>query len=499
MMNGIDESIDLRRALPQAGLDFRPRDVRARQSLSLRRLFKLTALRQAVRASALVVLDVAAILLAMWTALEVRLLLNGRPDLVIPTDRVTDAAPLVCLVTVLLFARSGLYSHRRVRAGFRAVATALFQVMVVAFIFALLEDERFTSYFTFWGSYLVAVAYVSAARYGFDKLSTLVLAAAGYGRRALIVGSRGRVDVVSQALARDERGSLEPVGSIFVDEAADSPRAAEVMRELDARGDAVDELVVADTSLSDAETLNLMEGCHKRGVRVSVVATTMEIVRTRAELVPGQALPLLELRPPLLEGIDFRVKRAFDLLVASILVVVLSPVLLAIAVAIKLDSPGQILYRSMRPGMGGIPFPCFKFRTMVSNAERLQKELEEGDRQVLFKLADDPRITRVGRLLRRSSLDELPQLFNVLRAEMSLVGPRPLPFRDYDLMGKAHRRRYSVLPGITGLWQVTGRSDLGFDEMVSLDFFYIENWSVSMDLTILLRTLPAIVAMRGAY
>jgi lipopolysaccharide/colanic/teichoic acid biosynthesis glycosyltransferase len=183
------------------------------------------------------------------------------------------------------------------------------------------------------------------------------------------------------------------------------------------------------------------------------------------------------------------------------LIVVLAPVMALAALAIKLSSRGPALYRSIRPGIGGRAFSCLKFRTMVQRAEHLQDHLENLNELggAIFKIRNDPRITRVGRFLRRWSLDELPQLFNVLRGEMSLVGPRPLPQRDYDRLDDWHRKRYLVLPGMTGLWQVSGRSELDFDELVRLDFLYLERWSVFLDLTIILKTIPAVVRRRGAW
>ena len=157
-----------------------------------------------------------------------------------------------------------------------------------------------------------------------------------------------------------------------------------------------------------------------------------------------------------------------------------------------------MLFRSRRPGIGGQPFDCLKFRTMHTDAEQRQEELEGLNEAsgALFKIRRDPRVTPVGGFLRRFSLDELPQLVNVLRGEMSLVGPRPLPMRDYDRLEEWHRKRYLVLPGITGLWQVSGRAELDFDELVRLDFLYLERWSVFLDLSILLKTMPAVLARR---
>jgi lipopolysaccharide/colanic/teichoic acid biosynthesis glycosyltransferase len=210
---------------------------------------------------------------------------------------------------------------------------------------------------------------------------------------------------------------------------------------------------------------------------------------------------LFELKPPVFEGFDFAVKRTFDILGSAMLLTLLSPVLLTILVAIKLTSRGPVIYRSVRPGIGGVPFHCFKFRTMYKDADQRQADLESLNEAngALFKIRDDPRMTPVGKLLRRFSLDELPQLVNVLRGQMSLVGPRPLPLRDFERLEEWHKKRYLVMPGITGLWQVSGRSDLDFDDLVRLDFLYLERWSVFLDLSILVKTVPAVFGRRGSY
>jgi exopolysaccharide biosynthesis polyprenyl glycosylphosphotransferase len=217
--------------------------------------------------------------------------------------------------------------------------------------------------------------------------------------------------------------------------------------------------------------------------------------------VPGQSVPLFELKPPVFEGFDYALKRSFDLLGSAALTILLSPLLLASALAIKLTSRGPVIYKSQRPGIGGMPFACWKFRTMYRDAQDHQPALEELNEAsgALFKIRDDPRVTPVGRFLRRYSIDELPQLFNVLAGRMSLVGPRPLPQRDYDRLEDWHKKRYLVLPGITGLWQVSGRSDLDFDDLVRLDFLYLERWSVFLDLSILIKTVPAVLTRRGAF
>jgi exopolysaccharide biosynthesis polyprenyl glycosylphosphotransferase len=227
----------------------------------------------------------------------------------------------------------------------------------------------------------------------------------------------------------------------------------------------------------------------------------MEILMDRVEFVPGQTLPLFELKPPVFDGADWVLKRAFDIAGSLLLILVSAPAMLVIALLVKLTSRGPVIYRSMRPGIGGEAFPCLKFRTMYEDAELRQSELEQHNEKggALFKIRRDPRVTPVGQFLRRWSLDELPQLFNVLRGQMSLVGPRPLPQRDFDRLEDWHRKRYLVLPGVTGLWQVSGRSELDFDELVRLDFLYLENWSVFLDLSIMLKTIPAVIKAKGAW
>jgi exopolysaccharide biosynthesis polyprenyl glycosylphosphotransferase len=214
-------------------------------------------------------------------------------------------------------------------------------------------------------------------------------------------------------------------------------------------------------------------------------------------------VPTIKFSPPLITGFDFRVKRVVDFLASALLIILISPLFLLLAIIIKLDSPGSIFYKQERAGLHSGRFKALKFRTMHVNADQIQKELEARNEMqdgVLFKMKDDPRITRVGKFLRRSSLDELPQLFNVLFGEMSLVGPRPLPLRDVQKFSEHHFIRHEVLPGITGLWQVSGRSDIiSFEEVVRLDTFYIENWSLWLDLKILVRTALVLLQRKGAY
>ncbi|NET37426.1 MAG: sugar transferase [Cyanothece sp. SIO1E1] len=239
------------------------------------------------------------------------------------------------------------------------------------------------------------------------------------------------------------------------------------------------------------------------GITLHILPPASELPVPSSELLGVNGPSATILTPPLITGSDFWMKRIFDFCCALLLLVLAAPVYGVIAILIKLDSPGPVFYKQTRIGLQGRKFKAWKFRTMVANAEQLQKVLEASNTMkdgVLFKLKDDPRITRVGKFLRQSSLDELPQVFNVLFGEMSLVGPRPLPERDIARFAEHHFIRHEVLPGITGLWQVSGRSDIdNFEDVVNLDVHYIENWSFWLDLQILLRTVKVVLQKTGAY
>lgn len=239
--------------------------------------------------------------------------------------------------------------------------------------------------------------------------------------------------------------------------------------------------------------------CRRFGLSLQVGAAGLGDDQV-AVLLAGDH-PLLAVHPETARPRPYRYKRLLDVTVAAGLLVVLAPFLAVVALLTKLGSPGPVLYVSWRVGVGETTFPCYKFRTMVVNADVMQEELESRNEAdgCLFKIKDDPRITPTGRFLRRTSLDELPQLFNVLRGDMSLVGPRPLPLRDVALMAPEHRCRHAVLPGLTGLWQVSRRGSLKARHMMRLDLEYIRTWSLALDLRILLQSVAVVFRGRGGY
>ncbi|MCG2768241.1 MAG: undecaprenyl-phosphate glucose phosphotransferase [Anaerolineae bacterium] len=327
-------------------------------------------------------------------------------------------------------------------------------------------------------------------------------------RRALIVGAGeiGRT-VMRNLMAQPEIG-YEVVG--FVDDAPEKGHTD--MGRLKALGDtaniptmvaehAIDEVIITLPWISHRKIMRVIAQCERQNVRVKLVPDMFQISISQVELEVINGIPMLGVREPSIRGWNRAVKRTVDVLVVSLGLVILSPLMALIALAIRLNSQGPVIFKQIRVGRDGEEFLVYKFRTMREDAEDTKGHLSDQNEAQgpIFKIRDDPRCTRVGRFLRRSSLDELPQLYNVLRGEMSLIGPRP-PIPDEVKQYKPwQQRRLETSPGITGLWQVSGRSDLTFDEMVLLDLFYIENWSLLLDIKIALRTIPTIMLGTGAY
>jgi exopolysaccharide biosynthesis polyprenyl glycosylphosphotransferase len=448
--------------------------------------------RRAASIAALIFLDLCGLVLGVYAALILRSLYYGEDILWGVLWRVeTDWLPFLALVMLLVFWRAGLYAERERRGGGGRIVGSLILVGFVALVYGIGTNREFGTYGLAPTAVLLSIIFIGLLRASYDVVTSDLLRLAGVRRRRRVLGEgRG-------GIAYDFLGAVGPSSDglqlPFLGEVGDLPR---IFAERD-----VDELIVAETEFDDRALLDIVDLAHRRGVRVRAAPSTAELLTQRAEYVPGQGVPLFELRPPAFVGTDWVLKRSFDLLVSFLVFVVGLPFWIAIAVAIKLESRGPILYRDRRVGLNEREFDMVKFRTMRADAPKLQKRLEaENEAEgALFKLRDDPRVTRVGAFLRRFSLDEVPQVLNVLRGEMSLVGPRPLPIRDYKLLEPWHRKRYLVLPGMTGLWQIAGRSDLSFDDLVRLDFYYLENWSIWLDISILLRTIPAVLAGKGAY
>jgi exopolysaccharide biosynthesis polyprenyl glycosylphosphotransferase len=263
-------------------------------------------------------------------------------------------------------------------------------------------------------------------------------------------------------------------------------------------------VVIAFSSDSDEQTLDAIRELQDSNVQVDIVPRLFEVLGTNAQLHTIEGVPLVGLPTPRLSDSSRFLKRSLDLVGAIAGLILLAPLFAITALCIKLDSRGPVFFRQVRMGAGEQAFRVFKFRTMVDDAETLKAEVAHLNMHVnddprMFKVPDDPRVTRVGAFLRRSRMDELPQLFNVVRGEMSLVGPRPLILDEDQYVVRWARRRLKLKPGMTGLWQVLGASDIPFDEMTKLDYLYVTNWSLREDLRLILLTLPALARARAAY
>jgi len=260
----------------------------------------------------------------------------------------------------------------------------------------------------------------------------------------------------------------------------------------------VERVVVSHADLREDELLDFLHRCRTLGVKVNVLPRPFDAIGPSVEIDDVEGVTVLGINPPVLPRSSRLLKRAMDVAGAVAGLLVTAPLLVAIGAAIKLDSPGPLLFRQRRIGRGGGEFELLKFRTMVADAERRHEELLPQSRDPGWLLLDDdPRVTRVGRFLRDWSVDELPQLWNVLKGEMSLVGPRPLnESEDRKLIGW-RRSRVDLTPGLTGLWQVLGRTSIPFEEMVKLDYLYVTNWSLWTDVRLILRTFPSVIGRRG--
>ena len=467
------------------------KDPRSETGVSARRLRHLIG--RGLDVLMLLAIDVFGISAAIFSGLVLREVLNGRE---VFAEQLWAAEkewlPFVLLVSVLIFARNRLYRPRETRPGGAQIVAGLFVAVVVIAIFSVLtNNERFTTYLIFPYTFVVSALLIPFLRGVYSWVIDATAKLVGVERRVLVVGEPDATRSVEAALRTGAPGA--------------GLRMVAHVDDIDHLADAISEHHPHDVVLArppDDETMLIaLEACRERRIRLRVVPTAAGVLAHHADYVPGLAVPLFDIVPPTIQGVDWFVKRAFDLIISIGLLLVLSPILLISIVMIRLTSPGPILFRDQRVGLGEQPFAMLKLRSMVTNAAQAQAELEEQNEAdgALFKIRNDPRVTPVGRVLRRFSIDELPQLLNVIKGEMSLVGPRPLPMRDYQLLEQWHRRRYSVLPGITGLWQVSGRSNLGFDTLVRLDFYYLESWSIWMDIAIIARTPLAILRGRGAY
>ena len=404
---------------------------------------------------------------------------------------------------------SDAYSRRQFARGadeFKAVLRgSVFAALVVSMLAYLINYDMSRGYYGL--VFVVGTVFLLGERYGVSRVVARVRSRDGLMHRVVAVGSPAEVAQLHATLTKKPELGYEIVGACL-------PAASDGVRPpvpvLGTYDDAVRACVV-----SDADTLLVAGGSQfssgdlrrigweleDSDVDLIVVPSLLDVAGPRIHSRPVSGLPFLHIEPPqVARAMKWR-KALFDRAGALLLLALLSPLLLAVAVAIKLESRGPVFYRHRRIGVAGREFGVWKFRSMVVDAERRHEELvaNGGGTTLLFKVKDDPRVTRVGSFIRRYSLDELPQLLNVLCGQMSLIGPRPQVAAEVASYVDSDHRRLLVRPGMTGLWQVSGRSNLTWDEAVRLDLYYVDNWSMSGDLVILFKTLRAVLRHEGAY
>ncbi len=267
----------------------------------------------------------------------------------------------------------------------------------------------------------------------------------------------------------------------------------------------VDEVIFAAPTLPREKLLDAVDKCNDLNVETRVIPNVFGLATVGTKLEEMEGILFLNVKKNKIKGINAVIKRTVDVVGAIVALIIFSPLFAVIAIMIKLDSPGPVFFGHKRIAQNGKTFYCLKFRTMVKNAQEILQELLESDPEAKrefktnFKLKSDPRITRIGKFLRKTSLDEFPQFINVLKGEMSLVGPRPIVEREIEKYGKYGETLLKVKPGITGFWQISGRNDVDYEERIALDMYYIQNWSLWLDIKIILRTVPAVLAKKGAY
>jgi len=452
-----------------------------------------------------------ALAISYWVRYDLQLFRAVDPAFDVPFSAYIPFAAVLTALLLIAYKLEGVYDHRRGASWFdefysvaNGTTTGIIIMVVVTFFYRPLFYSRLL--FIYTGVLIVVLLGFSRLvksivlrklrKRGIGVVRTLIVGAGEVGRTIMrnIVAQPGLgYQVVGFVDDNPEKGHkdigrFKGLGSID-----NLPR---IVQE-----ESIDEVIITLPWMYHRKIISIMTQCEREGVRAFLVPDLFQMSLSRMDVDDLGGVPMIGVKEISITGWKSVTKRAIDFTIALVGLIVLSPLMLLIALAIKLDSPGPVLFRQIRVGKGGRQFVLHKFRSMWEGAEEEQEKLTDLNEAEgpIFKIRHDPRCTRAGRFLRRTSLDELPQFYNVLRGEMSLVGPRPPIPAEVEHYEEWHKKRLEVSPGMTGLWQVSGRSELTFDEMVLLDIYYIENWSAAVDTEIFLRTIPKIIFGSGAY
>lgn len=448
-----------------------------------------------------------------WLAITLAYLVKEGFSIGIPTEPLTMAVVIhtfavVALIWLAVASMMELYAYkRRLFNEIVALVTAL--AVTIAFLNTYVYFARPFERFIYprYGMVLYAVfggALLTVSR-AIKHATRRALHRRGIGvRRVAVVGVGSVAQRLAQAFREDEALGYQFLG--FISDQSAVPGSPDGLGNVDQiedliRRKRIEEVIVALPGHRHHQILDVAHRCQTLDVRLRVVPDLFEVVMIRASLSEIDDIPLIGLRDPVITGYQSVVKRSFDICVALFCLVLASPLFVIIPILIWLDSRGSVFFKQVRVGENGRPFNMYKFRSMVPDAEKRLSELVRIEElsEPAFKIRDDPRVTRIGRWLRRTSLDELPQLLNVLKGEMSMVGPRPEELQVVKHYQLWHRKRLSIKPGITGPMQVSGRGELSLDERIRLELLYISRYCVLEDIKYLLKTIPAVCRARGAY
>ncbi len=485
---------DLKKTNPTTGSSWQTEDIRA-MNLSMRWRTPLVVLRSIV----LLILDTL-MLCASWTIADrIGIVTSG-------SYTVHPIAPILA-ITIGTLAASGFYGTDDKLHRFAKLFKALTLAQVVILIAAFFNQPGvwWVSRLVFIIAWLLNFTFIGLARFLFDILNIQLRKHYPIFQQAIVLmGYPADIEKVRNLLDRSQQFRVDSTIDLSVWDI--QTQLEPIVTRIQSRK--VSEVFICSQQPIDNQII-FFWNLKAAGVHLRMVPTDLQLPQRSAETKMIEEVPTVRFKSLPIFGISFWLKRLFDTIASSLLLIVLSPLLLAIAIVIKKTSRGSIFYKQDRVGLKGHRFKVWKFRTMVENASELQKELEaqnEVKGGVLFKIKADPRITKVGRFLRKYSLDELPQLINVLQGQMSLVGPRPLAVRDYELsiqnseqFARDRFLRYEVLPGVTGLWQVKGRASTDSEEIFYWDMIYILHWSLALDLKILLETIKVVLLREGSY
>ncbi len=453
--------------------------------------------------------DFAMIILAAITAFFIRdipQVLNQLPKLYnFPLEKYLEIAFLITPVFILIYALEGLYDIRATRKFWKEalkVFTATSVGLVIIIVAIFLKREWFSSRFIILSGWMLAVFYVILARYLIQLVQKWLLRNRGIGvHRVLLIGRNGKMDTIS-SLIRQNRN----LGYRIADR-IDTAHLKVVQSLREKKG--IDEIILCDPAITEDEQEKLIDYCAINNIVYKYIPTTMQTTRYSVGVLNGE--PMIEVKHTPLDGWGRILKRVFDIIASIFGIILTSPLLLVTALAIYLESRGPVIYKNERVGNDGNKFFVYKFRYMkweycvtkenphFQKAVALEKNLIEKQsvRQgPLYKIKNDPRKTFVGHFIEKYSIDELPQFFNVLFGSMSLVGPRPHQAREVEKYMDYHRRLLTIKPGVTGMAQISGRSDLDFENEYHLDLFYIENWSLWLDIQICFKTVGVLFRKR---